>query len=73
MKLKRLEERFNKMDENEHTDYRIIAKTLAYDYHKLSNKYKKLQKEKEELKKKLENAEYKISVMTWATSFELHD
>lgn len=57
MKIKWIEERFNEYDKRPHTDYRLIAKYLAYDYHKLSNKYKKALKEIDELKSKLKEKE----------------
>lgn len=41
---KALEARFEKLDKNTHTDYRIIAFELAKDYKRLAKKCEKLEK-----------------------------
>ena len=41
----KLQKRFEELDKKPHIDYRIIAFTLAMDYHKLDLKYKRLEKE----------------------------
>lgn len=65
----KLQKRFEELDKKPHVDYRIIAFTLAMDYHKLDLKYKRLEKD---TTKELENQKEDKKVIYDAIA-ELYD